>query len=167
MAEEPIACPMSSTKAIVVVVLLWFGHGLGLVILDWLSAFTLFHWACCVLATGAVGAAGLFVLARSSTLAGLAAVAVPLLVLAAVRWGYWPPRKDFLLEMSKVKPGMDFIEVAGRLSRFPEGTGWSALDGGELRVEGAHVFRADHENSDWAVVRVDGGVICSVEIWYD
>jgi len=63
---------------------------------------------------------------------------------------------------------MASTELRHTMRQFSEGTSWPSFDGGgDLVLEGAVVFRAEDQTSDWAVIYLDGGVITRVDFWPD
>jgi hypothetical protein len=105
---------------------------------------------------------------RQATAGIVLALVAPFISFGLVRFAYWPPRKEFLHALDTVQAGMTGAEVRHAMGQFSEGTSWPTLDGrGELVLDGALVFRAEGQTSDWAVIHLDGGVVTRVDFWPD
>ena len=108
------------------------------------------------------------ILNRGNLRTQLVAAALPLIVLAAVQFLYWPPRKLFVSRLESISPGMSVGAASEIMRDYRSGTGWPELDGGgELTYDDALIFRSNDQSGDWAVVRVDGGTVVGVAFWPD
>lgn len=167
MASEPISAQMSRPLRV-----LWFWAptlvlGAILMLLDADSAFTIRDGLSCLLMSSVVSLLSLRVNRRHAAGVALALLA-PFISFGLVRFAYWPPRKELLHALESVQAGMTSTELRHTMRQFSEGTSWPSLDGGgELVLEGAVVFRAEGQTSDWAVIYLDGGVVTRVDFWPD
>ena len=112
---------------------------------------------------------------------------VAMVLVAALHFVPWTSRKPFLRDLERVQAGMTESEVRRIMGRYAEGTGWPAMPGGgsgtmtDLGSGGTHkttvstngdlalrdslVFRHSTDgrfNSDWGIVKLDGGRVTGV-----
>lgn len=112
---------------------------------------------------------------------------VAVAMMAALHFVPWTTRKPFLRDLDRVQAGMTEAEVRRIMARYLEGTGWPAMPQGgpgtltDLGSGGTHrttvstngdmalrdslVFRHSTDgrfNSDWGIVKMDGGRVTGV-----
>jgi hypothetical protein len=143
-----------------------------LCLVDALFALTV-EWSFILTASVMIGALAVALSWHAAPAWRLLVVSVSVAATIGVRYLDWDSRKPFLRDLYSLQVGMTPQEVEAKMRGYLRGTGWpqnpfsdAPLDGGELEIGSAQVYRHTNEgwgNSDWGIVRFDGGVLVGVE----
>ena len=85
------------------------------------------------------------------------------------------PRKPFLRDLNRVKPGMTSDQVEAIMGNYIKGTGWpphpqSTSGAKELAFKGKQVYRhseTGNYDSDWGIITYENDLVVSVEFSAD